>query len=139
MSKKEDLKAELTKLGIAFDDAAKNADLEALLPAGDAVLNEPEDALDIEVDDPQDVRPQELPLLIKPANGGSWANNEQSEYAKILNAAAYANPTNWAVVKDVEIARLKEIGTNPDAYYKYTGTQRGQNPLTLKRSDSITS
>lgn len=148
MAKKDDLKAELTKLGIAFDENATNKELEALLPAGDPILNEPEDLTeahtvdtglpsakqtapvaesddDIEVGDPQLLRPSELPLVIKPAQGGEWKNEEQAMYAATLNAAAYSFPDRWNEVKDVEIARLKEIGTNPDRFYFYTGTQKG--------------
>lgn len=157
MAKKDDLKAELTKLGIAFDEGMKVAELEALLPASDTTLQEADDAStaenvafstakivhadnlpsgisnapaadshdDIEVGDPQLLRPAELPLVIKPANGGDWKNDEQAAYAATLNAAAYSFPQRWAEVKDVEIARLKEIGTNPDRYYFYTGTQKG--------------
>lgn len=77
------------------------------------------------VKDPQSLRPVDLPLVITPPEGKEWANTEQAEYAKILNAAAYRNPTKWAVKKEVEIARLIEIGSNPDAYYIYTGIQRG--------------
>lgn len=157
MAKKDDLKAELTKLGIAFDEDATAKELEDLLPADDAVLEEPEDAStaantefvaktmpnatnlpsgkvgapaadshdDIEVGDPQLLRPADLPLVVKPANGGTWKNDEQAAYATTLNAAAYSFPQRWAEVKDVEIARLKEIGTNPDRFYFYTGTQKG--------------
>lgn len=86
---------------------------------------------DITVNDPQLLRPVELPLVITPTSG-AWANDEQTEYAKILNAAAYANPERWALDRDVEVARLKEIGANPSAYYKYTGTQPGPNNLSFK-------
>lgn len=165
MAKKDDIKAELTKLGIAFDEDAKVADLQALLPANDPVADEPEAAPvaqsnddfikaklagavnlpsgtvdapsadshdDIEVGDPQLLRPTELPLVIKPAKGGEWKNEEQAMYASTLNAAAYSFPQRWAEVKDVEIARLKEIGENPAAFYKYTGTQKGENAVTYK-------
>lgn len=170
MAKKNDLKAELTKLGIAFDENAKVADLEALLPAADAVLsetpaptvveevanntalkemhgtNQPSGKIDvptadshddIEVGDPQVLRPSELPLVIKPANGGDWKNDEQAAYAATLNAAAYSFPKRWVEVKDVEIARLKEIGTNPDAYYKYTGTQKGETGIVSYKNKLI--
>ncbi len=123
MSKKDDIKAELTKLKIAFDDNATISDLEALLPADDAVLKEPDDVItakNIIVGDPQVLRPTELPLVITPPEGQDWANPEQAAYAKVLNAAAYANK-NWKDVKIVEIARLVEIGNNPEQYYVYTG------------------
>lgn len=91
----------------------------------------------LQVEDPEIYRPKQLPLVIKPAEGQSWANPEQEAYAKILNAAAYSNPlwsTNQTTfdgveipnssIKAVEIARLVEIGKNPSAYYKYTGEIR---------------
>lgn len=139
MAKKDDLKAELTKLNISFDPTATNAELEALLPAGNPVLQEPEDPIpapvatpetDLTVDslvinDPQVLLPKELPLVITPPAGKDWTNPEQAAYAKILNAAAYAN-ANWPIMKNVEVARLIEIGKDPSKYYLYTGTQPGQ-------------
>lgn len=91
----------------------------------------------LETVDPLVVRPVELPLVVKPANGASWKNNEQAEYAKILNAAAYARPEQWtknqinestgaeipnSSTKDIELKRLVEIGDNPARYYVYTGS-----------------
>lgn len=82
----------------------------------------------IEIADPLVLRPVDLPLVIKPSNGGEWKNKEQDAYAKVLNAYAYKNPTKWAARKNVEIARLVEIGSNPAAYYKYSGTSpEGEN------------
>ncbi|MDE2103083.1 MAG: hypothetical protein KGL39_37910 [Patescibacteria group bacterium] len=131
MAKKDDVKAELTKLGIQFDDSMSLKDLTALLPVGNTVASEPDDESnvspdEIQVGDPQLLRPIELPLVITPpANwGGQWKNKEQGQYASTLNVAAYAFPGNWKRVKDVEIARLKEIGENPEKYYEYTGTSR---------------
>lgn len=158
---KKELQAELTSLGIAFDDSATKEELAALLPAeapaeaeavtpavaNDVALkvlhgsNLPSGNVDapdadshdeIEVSDPLLLRPTELPLVIKPANGGEWNNEEQAAYAKTLNAAAYSNPTRWNEVKNVEIARLKEIGVTPDRYYFYTGTVKGENNLSYK-------
>lgn len=140
MAKKNDVIAELAKLGIAFDVNAKLADLEALLPEGDAVKNEPEDP---EVDgngfvvtDPEVARPKILPLIIDLPKGESWKNDEQAAYAKVLNAAAYCRPEAWSRLqqdqngkdipnsapKHVELKRLSEIGENPSKYYQYTGT-----------------
>lgn len=87
--------------------------------------------------DPQVARPTELPLIVKPPEGQSWKNPQQEAYAKVLNAAAYSIP-NWSVnqishegkvlpnssIRDVELARLVEIGNNPDRYYTYTGEVR---------------
>lgn len=92
------------------------------------------------VGDPLEFRPTELPLVIKPPEGKDWANREQAAYARVLNAAAYSNKL-WSknqmshdgkelpnsAIKDVEVARLIEIGNNPDAYYKYTGEVRPSN------------
>ena len=144
MSKKEDIKAELTKLGIAFDETATTAELESLLPADDAVLKEPEDVISVgnlQIGDPTALRPTELPLVVKPPVGMDWLNDEQVRYAQTLNAAAYSNKM-WAVpqkdsngkdipnssIRDVELARLVEIGTNPDRYYFYTGEAKGEVP-----------
>lgn len=129
MSKKADLQAELTKRSIAFEPTATNAELEALLPPDAAILKEPEDVIsldNLQVGDPQVFKPAELPLVIKPPAGQEWLNPQQAQYAKVLNAAAYANK-NWEKVKDTELARLVEIGTSPDRYYDFTGEPREGN------------
>lgn len=90
------------------------------------------------VQDPEVAKPRELPLLIKLPEGKEWANKEQEEYAKILNAAGYCNPTSWnrlqrdqndqeipdSAPKHIELRRLAEIGQNPSLYYKFTGLPR---------------
>lgn len=125
MSVKDDVKAELKKLGIAFDENATVAVLKALLPKGDEVADEEDtDENGFVVKDPQVLLPKDLPLVITMPEGQGWKNPEQEAYAKVLNAAAYANP-NWEKVKDVEIARLAEIGKDPSRYYFYTGEVKG--------------
>ena len=90
------------------------------------------------VQDPEVVKPKELPLLIKLPEGESWANKEQEEYAKILNAAAYCHPETWnrlqrdangqeipnSAPKHVELKRLADIGKNPELFYFHTGLPR---------------
>lgn len=80
--------------------------------------------LEIEVGDPQILRPKELPLVVTPV-GGEWANEAQARYAKTLNGYAYKNPEKWAAKKDVLIAQLKELETNPSKIYKLEGGTEG--------------
>lgn len=125
MSVKDDVKAELTKLGIAFDEDATTPELKALLPKGDSAGDEDE----IIVKDPQVLRPVELPLVITLPES---ANDAQREYAKTLNAYAYTNPEKWAVKKDDFtnekgqvtkglISKLKELGKDPSKLSLYIG------------------
>lgn len=136
---KADVQAALTARGITFDPSAKAAELKAALdkaildgqnapgvltaptPPASAPITEPDraDLDDIEVGDPQLLRPIELPLVVKPANGGDWKNDAQAIYATTLNGYAYRNPAKWARKKGTLIARLAEIGRNPDALAKY--------------------
>jgi hypothetical protein len=81
-----------------------------------------DDSQGIEVNDPMDLRPTELPLVIKlPAD----ASKAQIAYAKVLNAYAYKNPVKWADKKDDKvlpgggvvkglITKLKELKNAPD-------------------------
>lgn len=61
---------------------------------------------DIEVGSPVDLRPKNLPLVVKLPRGASSA---QREYAKVLNAYAYTNPKKWEKKKDKLIARLRSL------------------------------
>lgn len=126
MTKDEVIKT-LTDAGIAHDPTLKKADLEALLPAGAGDEPEAETFGDIEVSDPMILRPVDLPLVVKPAAGGEWANEAQAEYAKMLNAYAYKNPEKWnknrldlsnkeiprSAKKYTLIANLQELASNP--------------------------
>ncbi len=89
-------------------------------------------ATDFIIGDPLQIRPVDLPLVIKLAEGQSYKNPEQQLYANVLNAYAYKNPTKWATRKDVEIARLREIGDDVSKYYLYTGTQPGEQNISYK-------
>lgn len=60
----------------------------------------------IEVNDPMDIRPKALPLVVKvPAS----ASSAQKEYAKVLNSYAYQNPIKWKQKKEVLIKRLHSL------------------------------
>ena len=113
---KPEIIEKLIELGIDHDPLAKKGDLEALLPEvpenPSDTPEEPKAKDGIIVGNPLDLRPVELPLVVKSENG-EWKNSAQAEYAKILNAYAYKNPDKWAIKKDVLIARLVEIGKNP--------------------------
>lgn len=153
---KAQLTAKLTELGISFDPNAKVSDLEALLPktaapaastaaaptapanvapqlataplATAASVDEAlkGDDLDIQVGDPEELRPKELPLVITPGKGKSWKNPAQAEFAATLNGFAYANPTKFKARKPKLLAQLREIGDNPGAIVKYRGNDEGR-------------
>lgn len=126
---KDEIKDALTEAGIEFDPTASKSELEALLPEGAPAKGDTETIGDIEVGDPQLLRPVELPLVIKPANGGDWKNAEQAEYATYLNAYAYKNPKKWnekrkdrtvegKIIKGL-ITKLAEIGEDPSKLALY--------------------
>ena|SRR5689334_8522705 len=66
---------------------------------------------EIVVKDPQDLRPQSLPLVITLPKSASKA---QIEYAKVLNGYAYKNPAKWAIKKKVLLAKLEALKNAPD-------------------------
>lgn len=156
LSKKEVI-AILTEKGIAFDETAPVSKLRDLLPedsrsnggGSDSGVSNVETIGDIEVGDPEILRPRELPLVVKPADGGEWKNDEQAEFAKYLNAYAYKNPTKWAiksrdrkvtdskgntsVVKGL-ITKLQEIGEKPSLINLYKGTT--EVPSNVKYKDT---
>lgn len=115
--KKDEVIAKLNELGIVHDPKAKFADLEKLLPTqGSGPTSDKEEestgSIEIVAEDPEVLRPKELPLLIKPAKG-DWANPAQAEYARILNGYAYKNPDKWRKKKDVLLKQLAELEKNP--------------------------
>lgn len=80
-----------------------------------------DDSQGIEINDPMDLRPTELPLVIKlPAD----ASKAQIAYAKTLNGYAYKNPDKWADKKNDKIvngvlvkgliSKLKDLKNAPD-------------------------
>jgi hypothetical protein len=66
---------------------------------------------DIQVGDPQSLRPVDLPLVVILPDDASKA---QIAYAKVLNVYAYKNPTKWAIKKDVLIQTLRSLKDAPD-------------------------
>jgi len=79
-----------------------------------------------QVSDPEVLRPVELPLVVKPAKGNDWANEEQASYARIINSYAYQNPAKFATKKASLLAKLKEIGDDPSALEKYSPDTLGR-------------
>lgn len=124
MNKKEIIE-KLTELNIAHDPSAKVADLKALLPKVDSDSQTPSkgetDENGFIVGDPVLLRPVELPLVVKLPEGESWANPQQEEYSKTLNAYAYKNAKKWAKKKGVLLARLKELAENPEKLQVFKG------------------
>ena len=116
--------ATLKELGIAFDPKADLPTLKALVPEGTdlgAATADPADIDGIDVGDPEELQPVALPLVVKPSKGREWENEEQAEYAGYLNAYAYKNKKKWAKKKPVLLARLVEIGKNPELLGLYKG------------------
>lgn len=68
---------------------------------------------DFEVSAPQIIKPQDLPLVVKPGAGKEWANAEQAEYAKTLNGYAYKNPNKWEAKKAKLLKNLTRLATDP--------------------------
>ena len=83
---------------------------------------------------------KELPLIVKP-KGGKWANKAQEEYAKIVNAYAYANPDKWhnervdmngnpipkSSKKEVLLKRLTDLEKAPGLLVQFMGNPEGDN------------
>jgi hypothetical protein len=88
----------------------------------EVVAPKADDSQGIEINEPMDLRPTELPLVIKlPAD----ASKAQIAYAKTLNGYAYKNPQKWAEKKDDKmgangvvikglISKLKDLKNAPD-------------------------
>lgn len=101
--------------------------------------------IEIEVSDPEIARPKELPLVVKP-KGGKWANQAQEEFAKIVNAYAYANPDKWhndridtngvpmpnTSKKHILIKQLEMLETAPAMLAVLTGKQGDSGKLQYK-------
>ncbi len=96
MSTKQEVADQLTALGVPFDPSATKATLDALLAghqdpakaAADAKATADANAAkasaeqtEVEVGDPLILRPIDLPLVVKPAGGSSWKNDEQAKFA----------------------------------------------------------
>lgn len=115
-------------------DEEKKAKAEAKALA-DAEKKAKADDFEIEVGDPEVMRPKVLPLIVKP-KGGKWQNEEQAEFAKIVNAYAYKNPDKWnndlldekgvvipkSAKKYTLVKQLEEIGKHPVVLHRLQGT-----------------
>lgn len=69
------------------------------------------DSDEILVNDPEILRPRELPLVVVLPESASKA---QIEFAKVLNGYAYKNPTKWNIKKTKLIAQLRALKNAPD-------------------------
>lgn len=124
--------AKLNDLGIKHDASLSAKELEALLPKA------PEDELEIDVEDPEILRPRELPLVVKPSNGKEWLNEAQAEYARTLNGYAYKNQKKWAKKKTTLLKQLQELGKDPSRLAFYKGVQEDE-PGNLTFSNKLIS
>lgn len=66
---------------------------------------------DIVLNDPQIIKPEELPLVVELPKDASAA---QVAYAKVVNAYAYQNPTKFATKKAEMLQKLKDLKNAPD-------------------------
>ena len=65
---------------------------------------------EIIVNDPQVIRPVDLPLVVELPDG---ASESQQAFAKVINAYAYQNPAKWAIKKDKLVNQLKALKDVP--------------------------
>jgi hypothetical protein len=89
-----------------------------------------ESTSNFDVAEPQIVRPQDLPLVVTPKKGGSWANEAQAEFARTVNAYAYKNPKKWDKKKGELLAQLERLATNPDLINVIRGAEDENTRLT---------
>lgn len=77
----------------------------------DKKTTKPELADEIIVNNIEDIRPKELPLVVELPKDASKA---QIAFAKTINTYAYANRDKWLEKQDVLIAKLKSLKNAPD-------------------------
>lgn len=82
---------------------------------------EPVSEFDFDIAEPQLVKPQDLPLVVKPAAGKEWANAEQAEYARTVNGYAYKNPKKWGKKKAKLLNNLKRLANEPELINVFRG------------------
>lgn len=85
---------------------------------------------DFEVDEPLIIKPQDLPLVVKPSAGKEWANEAQAEYARTLNGYAYKNPKKWAAKKGKLLKALTRLATEPSYINFLRGAEDENTKLT---------
>jgi hypothetical protein len=83
---------------------------------------------EFDVAEPFIMKPQDLPLVVKPGAGKEWVNAEQAEYAKTLNGYAYKNPAKWQLKKVKLLKNLTRLSTDPG----YINFLRGAEPENVK-------
>lgn len=84
---------------------------------------------DFDIADPLIMKPQDLPLVVKPTAGKDWANAEQAEYARTVNGYAYKNPKKWAKKKAKLLANLQRLATDPDYINFLRGAEEAEKSL----------
>ena len=92
----------------------------------------------IVVESPLELRPRDLPFIVKPKSG-SWKNEAQAEYAGFLNGYAYKNPEKWEVKKEVLLKKLVKIGDNPKLVNLYKGAPEGGDAEKLTYTNNLLS
>lgn len=123
---KTEVKKVLDDNNIKYADDSSVAQLRELLPPDtppvedSTVVDTSNDEFTVE--DPEILKPKELPLVIKPKDE-DWKNEAQAKYARLLNGYAYSNPKKWKIKKAVLLARLSEIGKDEGAIVKYMGNE----------------
>ena len=85
---------------------------------------------DFDVSTPQIIKPQDLPLVVKPKAGMTWVNEEQAEYAKTLNGYAYKNPNKWEKKKEKLLKNLTRLATDPSYINFLRGAEDENTKLT---------
>jgi hypothetical protein len=85
---------------------------------------------DFDVAEPLIIKPQDLPLVVKPSAGKQWANEAQAEYAKTLNGYAYKNPAKWEAKKGKLLKNLTRLATEPSYINFLRGAEEANKSLT---------
>lgn len=85
---------------------------------------------DFDVAEPFIIKPQDLPLVVKPSAGKEWANDAQAEYAKTLNGYAYKNPAKWQTKKGKLLKNLTRLATEPSFINFLRGAEDENKSLT---------
>lgn len=111
--------------------AVKKAEKDAAKAVGLPVVAPVTTDSGIEVNNPLDLRPKNLPLVVKLPAGASSA---QVEYAKILNAYAYSNPKKWDKKKQDLIEKLECLAGKELAIVEEDGAARPNRTLEMNKS-----
>lgn len=96
----------------------------------EVAVEEVESGYSFDVAEPQIVRPQDLPLVVTPGKGKEWANEQQAEFARTVNAYAYKNPKKWEKKKTELLNQLNQLATDPDFINVIRGAEDENTRLT---------